>query len=945
MNRRIPWRRGWRQAAAVVAALALLPLTAAGAAAEPIAPSVAAAGGAVPAAWGQQPPGDGSSAVAAVPVNLALPEALAEDGIKAADLGRTGGCLVTWTGQVSCWGTGALGDGTNNASTVPVPVVTAAHLMPFTQVSVGDGFSCVLTAKGFPMCWGRNSFGQLGDGTTTDRLEPVGVQLPGPLAWATITSVSAGTDHACLTAFDPTDASRTTQIYCWGRNFEGQLGTGAVGGISTLPVRVTVPPAMSNWAVGSVQPGARHTCVSARVIGGGTTSGQIACWGDNSLGQLGPNAAGAARSAVPVVITFPGIANGVRPRDLTVGDNHACVLSDYNAGVGMNPDGRAFCWGNNSHGQLGNGTGGAGQFSATPVQVSPIYTYGYGGGRKLAAGQAHSCAVTISHAVACWGSEYWGTLGNGVVGTSLIQYPTLFANKPVAADMTGALAGVAIGFVAAGGSRSLALPDQPPSGPDVTGVRGGDGAAWVALEPQGTWDNAPAISTYEYIVTGSDGDGRWHPLTPPSTTSPLQIPGLTNGRQYMIGLRAVSSAAGPGTMAGLVVPRADVPSVFVPLATPARLVDTRTAGPGGSATPLWPDGRAEVATSGVVPPGATAVAYNLTVPNPPVSGHVRVMPGDMTRTPTSTVNFRAGETIANASVVRLDAQGEFAVHNGSNGMVNGVIDVVGYYLPTGGSLFTAVAPVRAYDSRTVPAGPLAGGADRVIDLAGQVPAGATAVAYNLTVPDTGGAGHLRVMPGDVASSPTSAINWSRAGDVIANGSVVGVDAQRRIRIFNGGGAPAHLVVDVVGYYLPEASGIGAKFHPMEPARSYDSRYVVVPPDSWGTPQPVSPAETRNRSVADALTPRGTLLMADAVPAGATAIAYNVTETQGVERGHFRVFPTGLPLPGTSTVNWPSAGYTRANGTMVQLPPDRSVSVYNGSTGSAHVIVDTVGYFQ
>ena len=78
------------------------------------------------------------------------------------------------------------------------------------------------------------------------------------------------------------------------------------------------------------------------------------------------------------------------------------------------------------------------------------------------------------------------------------------------------------------------------------------------------------------------------------------------------------------------------------------------------------------------------------------------------------------------------------------------------------------------------------------------------MAYNLTVPAPRRSGHLRVMPGDVARTDTSAINV-RAGETIANASVVELDAQRRIRVLNATGAPADVILDVVGYFLPAAT--------------------------------------------------------------------------------------------------------------------------------------------
>jgi hypothetical protein len=131
--------------------------------------------------------------------------------------------------------------------------------------------------------------------------------------------------------------------------------------------------------------------------------------------------------------------------------------------------------------------------------------------------------------------------------------------------------------------------------------------------------------------------------------------------------------------------------------------------------------------------------------------------------------------------------------------------------------FHAITPVRAYDSRYLSSvdsgvGPMIGGDARTVSVAdayapdtttltvtGAVPAGATAVAYNVTVADTGPAGFLAVSPGDATAITASTINWSGAGSVLANSSVVKLDASRRIKVFCRGSA-THVIIDVLGFY-------------------------------------------------------------------------------------------------------------------------------------------------
>lgn len=138
---------------------------------------------------------------------------------------------------------------------------------------------------------------------------------------------------------------------------------------------------------------------------------------------------------------------------------------------------------------------------------------------------------------------------------------------------------------------------------------------------------------------------------------------------------------------------------------------------------------------------------------------------------------------------------------------------VGYIDPTPRP-FHPIAPKRVYDSRLIaPLGPLASGNNRVISVANGyvtdtttldvpdvVPAGATAIAYNVTIVNTVGSGYLSVNPGDATTLGGSSINWFQPGQTLANGLVVKLDTNRQIKVFCGGGGSTDFVVDVLGYY-------------------------------------------------------------------------------------------------------------------------------------------------
>ncbi len=207
-----------------------------------------------------------------------LPVAGLPGGIAAVAAGTIHNCALTSTGGAKCWGRnekGQLGNGTTIDETFPTAVTGLTS--GASAIAAGDRHSCAVTGIGSVECWGSNIFGQLGDGSTVDRLAPVAAAgLVGAVA------VVAGSRHTCaLTAEGGVD--------CWGQNAYGQLGSG--GGSSLTPVGV----AGLAFGVRSISAGDRHTC--AVTVGGGAK-----CWGANTRGQLGNGSR--RNSKVPVDVDF-----------------------------------------------------------------------------------------------------------------------------------------------------------------------------------------------------------------------------------------------------------------------------------------------------------------------------------------------------------------------------------------------------------------------------------------------------------------------------------------------------------------------------------------------------------------------------------------------------------------------------------------------------------------
>lgn len=287
--------------------------------------------------------------------------------------------------------------------------------------------------------------------------------------------------------------------------------------------------------------------------------------------------------------------------------------------------------------------------------------------------------------------------------------------------------------------------------------------------------------------------------------------------------------------------------------------------------------------------------------------------------------------------------------------------------------FVAIDPARVYNSlwpasSGVTVGPLtaaqggrlisvkdARGATGTVTQANIVPAGATAVAFNLTVTAQTTSGYVSIAPGSVTTAPNSStINWSRPLQTVANGFVTGLDANRQIRAYVGGNGSTAVIIDIVGYYVPQAVSVAGKsvFVPLAtPTRVYQSIGWTAPDLVLG---PIAAGQSRLVSVKDGRSGTGVVdpTKVNVVPAGATGIAYNLTITGTTGgSGFLSVAPgTATTAPSVSTINWNTNAQTIANSTAVQISPDRQVRVFAGGGNppdpnrSTHFIIDVVGYF-
>lgn len=378
--------------------------------------------------------GDGSTTSPPRPVVISNPAGTGPlTDVSRLAAGNSHTCARLTTGQLRCWGangSGRLGDGTTTDRLRPVVVSNPAGTGPLTsvaRVAAGTAHTCARLTTGQARCWGANTDGRVGDGTTTGRLRPVVVSNPaGTGALTDVSKIAAGAAHTCVRL-------TTGQARCWGSNASGRLGDGSTTN-RPRPVVVSNPTGTGPLTdVKDVAAGEAHTCVKL-----GTKNAR--CWGEDDVGRLADGVGGG--SVRPVAVRDGagiGALGGIS--QLAGGGLHVCARTTL---------GEARCWGFNDAGQTGNDD----VSTAEPTAVAVVGTTGSGrltGIAEVAAGSRHSCARLTTGQVRCWADNFFsgGALGDG--STTSSGRPVVVSNP----TGTGALTGVA--RIAAGGGTSCAV--------------------------------------------------------------------------------------------------------------------------------------------------------------------------------------------------------------------------------------------------------------------------------------------------------------------------------------------------------------------------------------------------------------------------------------------------------------------------------------------------------
>jgi alpha-tubulin suppressor-like RCC1 family protein len=252
-------------------------------------------------------------------------------------------------------------------------------------------------------CWGRNDNGELGDNTLVSK--PLAVPVPfDPPGGASFVRFALGGTHTCAT-------TSVAELYCWGSNASGQLGIGSQDARRMLPALV------GGRGFAWVSAGSAHSCAVATP---NPDSTYVYCWGANDRGQVGDGTN--TRRAAPVAV-----AGAIAFSAVTAGRNHTCAVATAT--------GAAYCWGDNTFGQLGDGS--------TTAPNAPVPVAGGRAFIELSAGGEHTCGVTGALEAYCWGANTYGQLGDGT--TTQRTTPVL---------VTG---GVGFARIALGGEFSCAM--------------------------------------------------------------------------------------------------------------------------------------------------------------------------------------------------------------------------------------------------------------------------------------------------------------------------------------------------------------------------------------------------------------------------------------------------------------------------------------------------------
>jgi alpha-tubulin suppressor-like RCC1 family protein len=473
--------------------------------------------------WGSNANGQVGDGTFVTPKKLPVPVS-GLTNIVSVSAGTSHSCAVRADGTAWCWGdnsVGELGDGSSNTSADPVAVSGLSNVV---AISAGNKFTCAVKSDGTVWCWGQNGGLQLGQ--SSGLAYPLPVQVPTPSPALTVTT---GASHACALIVGGT-------VQCWGHNAAGQLGNGNYTR-SASPVNVLTSGGRLRNVV-DIAAGRLHTC--ALIV-----NGNVRCWGSNDTGQLGNNST-AADSNLAVVVEIVPPPRSLDPTPLlegavavTAGTGHSCALG---------ATGNVRCWGDNSKGQLGNGV-----TSTTPLLRAGVAVGGLGNALEVVAGDSHTCAIEVADGIGrCWGDGALGQIGNGTTTVATVP-STVFG-------LAGSIGARSMQSVASSSCARRGNADMACWGLSDEGQLGSPNI-FLSASPVTVVTVHDAISlsgkSFHFCAVRSSGlvycwgynaDGELGTGDTRNQASPVQVPGLVNVVQVSAGGSHTCALLADGTV-------------------------------------------------------------------------------------------------------------------------------------------------------------------------------------------------------------------------------------------------------------------------------------------------------------------------------------------------------------------------------------------------------------
>jgi alpha-tubulin suppressor-like RCC1 family protein len=318
------------------------------------------------------------------------------------DVGSQHSCVLKSDTSIWCWGNNQdsqLANGSYIYYSLQQTQVRDSRYRPFLYskaVTAGVFHTCALIRTGTVWCWGHNGSGQLGDRTTTNRNYPVQVIRADGIALSGITHIDAGLDSTCA-------RNSSGYVFCWGNG-------SAVGA-----QLVYKSDGFALQAV-TISNSHDHACAIA-------VTRAVWCWGEGEYGRLGNNSGSDQSSAVEVQRSTGGSLGSIT--HIATAEAHTCARQSNST---------LWCWGRNGAGQIGDQTKDD-RYQAVEV-MSGVSTVN--DAKAIFTGYAHSCYITTTNILKCWGNNWAGQVGNG---TQITQLEPVVVKQATMATMSGVTSG------------------------------------------------------------------------------------------------------------------------------------------------------------------------------------------------------------------------------------------------------------------------------------------------------------------------------------------------------------------------------------------------------------------------------------------------------------------------------------------------------------------------